>query len=246
MPRPQKEGLDYFSHDVYASSDEKIEPLILLYGSKGYAFYFLHLEYIYRNKNLEFDISDAENRAVIQQKLHINAEEYEQILQTALKKNLFDKEYYAKTNKLTSNGIKKRASSVIEKRNKMRVAYEQRNICKVSAAETTHIKESKVKESKVNIKENIKEKERVEQYTDDEELRTAIYNYIEMRKEKKKAPTEYALSLVLKKADKLASTTRGKIEVFNQSTVNGWTDIYELKKENVPKDSNNAFLTIEV
>ena len=156
MARPPKEGLEYFPHDVYASSDEKIEPLILLYGSNGYAFYFIHLEYIYRNKDLEFDISDAETREVIQQKLHISADEYNQILQTALKKKLFNPKYFDETGKLTSNGIKKRASSVFEKREKMRLAYER----KVSASETTHIKKSKVKkkESKVINKEDEEEK----------------------------------------------------------------------------------------
>ena len=146
MARPQKEGLDYFPHDVYAASDPKLEPILLLYGAKGYAFYFLHLEYIYRSNDLEFDISDAETREVIAQKLHISADEYNQILESVLKKNLFDKKCYGDTQKLTSNGVKKRASSVLEKRDRMRLAYEQ----KVSAAETTHIKESKVKESKVN------------------------------------------------------------------------------------------------
>jgi DnaD/phage-associated family protein len=157
MARPQKEGLDYFPHDVYASSDEKIEPLILIYGAKGYAFYFLHLEYIYRSKDLEFDISDAETREVIQQKLRISADEYELILQTALKKKCFDKKYYDEFHKLTSDGIKKRAATVYEKREKMRLAYE----AKVSDAETTHIKKRKGKERKVNIEEEEEEKKRV-------------------------------------------------------------------------------------
>jgi hypothetical protein len=144
LARPQKEGLDYFPHDVYAASDPKLEPILLLYGAKGYAFYFLHLEYIYRSSDLEFDISDAETREVIAQKLQISAEEYNQILESTLKKNLFDKKHFDETQKLTSNGIKKRASSVLEKREKMRLAYEQ----KISAAETTHIKKSKEKKSK--------------------------------------------------------------------------------------------------
>jgi DnaD/phage-associated family protein len=159
LARPQKEGLDYFPHDVYASSDEKIEPLILIYGAKGYAFYFLHLEYIYRNKELEFDISDAETREVIQQKLHISADEYEQILQTALKKKCFDKKYYEEFNKLTSNGIKKRAATVYEKREKMRIAYERKISSPVSDAETTHIKKRKVKKSKVTIEEEEEKKQ---------------------------------------------------------------------------------------
>jgi hypothetical protein len=145
MSRPQKDGLDYFPHDVYAASDPKLEPILLLYGAKGYAFYFIHLEYVYRSNDLEFDISDAETKEVIAQKLHISADEYNQILESVLKKNLFDKKYFNETQKLTSNGVKKRASSVLEKRDRMRLAYEQ----KVSAAETTHIKESKEKKSKV-------------------------------------------------------------------------------------------------
>lgn len=146
MARPQKEGLDYFPHDVYASSDEKIEPLILLYGAKGYAFFFLHLEYIYRNSALEFDISDAETRQVICQKLQISTEEYEQILATALKKGCFDKSLYESANKLTSNGIKKRASTVLDKRERMRQQYEKEK------------KESNTKKEDILNKSKVKEK----------------------------------------------------------------------------------------
>ncbi len=101
----------------------------------------------------------------------------------------------------------------------------------------THTKNIK----NIKEKEIYKEKEKVEQYTDNPDLQKAIYDYIEMRKEKKKAPTENALTLILKKADKLASTPKDKIEVFNQSTRNGWTDIYPVKvdeaKEEKPKCS---------
>jgi DnaD/phage-associated family protein len=177
VARPQKEGLDYFPHDVYAASDPKLEPIIMLYGSKGYGFYFLHLEYIYRNSGMEFDISDAETREVICQKLKITNEEYDHILQTCLKKKCFDKEYYEKTGKLTSNGVKKRAAVVTKKRENMKEYYEKLNEKKrdktrvsedskkisspISAAETTEEtepetdkskgKESKVKESKVEV-----------------------------------------------------------------------------------------------
>ena len=43
MARPRKEGLDYFPHDTDAASDEKIEALTIIYGAKGYAFYFILL-----------------------------------------------------------------------------------------------------------------------------------------------------------------------------------------------------------
>ena len=48
MTRPQKQGLDYFSHDTDASNDEKIEAMEAVYGLAGHAFYFKLLERIYR------------------------------------------------------------------------------------------------------------------------------------------------------------------------------------------------------
>jgi len=154
MARPQKDGMDYFPHDVYASSDEKIEPLLFLYGAAGYAFYFIHLEYIYRTKDFEFDISDAETIQILSSKLRISCEEYAKILQTALKHDCFDKMHYECTGRLTSAGIKKRAKPVIDKRESMRKDYEKKQAL-ISDAETTpetHIeKESKVKKRKEDI-----------------------------------------------------------------------------------------------
>lgn len=151
MARPRDEGLKYFPHDTDASSDLKIEPLLLLHGAKGYAFYFIHLEYIYRDKDLELDISDAETRQIICQKLKITDEEYSQILSTALKKSCFDKDYFEQTGKLTSNGVKKRAGNVLRKRETERIRSK-----KISAAETMpETPESKVNKTKENeIKED--------------------------------------------------------------------------------------------
>lgn len=176
MARPKKDGLDYFPHDVYASSDPKVEPLILLYGATGYAFFFLHLEYIYRNPELFFDISDAETREVICQKLKITQEEYEAILQTSLKHKCFDKTAFEEQGVLTSNGVKKRASVVTEKRKKMQKYYETKNT-DISDAETgeettPETPQSKVKESKVNKskeKESKQNKSKVTTTTTDDE-----------------------------------------------------------------------------
>lgn len=150
MARPKKEGMDYFPHDVYASSDEKIEPLLLLYGAAGYAFYFLHLEYIYRSGNFEFDVSAAETRQILGTKLGLCQVSYDKILQTAFDHGLFDQMHHKKTGRLTSNGIKKRAQIVVDKRNRMRQARESKAE-KVTAAQTepqTLHKPSKGKERK--------------------------------------------------------------------------------------------------
>jgi uncharacterized phage protein (TIGR02220 family) len=155
MARPKKEGLDYFSHDTDAVNDEKIEALRLLYGNDGYAFYFILLERIYRTTHFELDVSDAETIQILSKKVGVNEGKFEQILQTSLKRGCFDLYAYENRKVLTSNGIKKRAGVVVEKREKMRENYQQ-NKRGVSDAETIpETPQSKVKESK---EKNSKEK----------------------------------------------------------------------------------------
>lgn len=154
MARPKKDGLDYFPHDVDATTDPKLEPAIMMYGAAAYAFYFVHLEYCYRSSDLSLDISAAETgaemRAVIQQKLRISADEYEKILQSLLRHGAFDADVYKNTGKLTSSGIHKRAEKVLEKREKETVRYNKNVSAAEMGVETPQSKEkdSKVKESK--------------------------------------------------------------------------------------------------
>lgn len=124
MARPQKVGLDYFPHDTDASSDPKLEPLLMIHGAKGYGFYFLLLEYIYRSDNFRYDISDAETIQILCRKMSISKQEFDSILETCLKYHCFNVEEYKQKHCLTSNGIMKRAQVVIKKREKMREEYE--------------------------------------------------------------------------------------------------------------------------
>lgn len=150
MARPQKEGMDYFPHDTDAMNDEKIEALRMLYGNDGYAFYFILLERIYRNKNAELDVSDAETKKILSRKIGISEELFTEILETCLKRKCFDREAYEKDGVLTSEGIKNRALPIIQKRTAMRNKYKET----VSDAETEQ-KPDKVKESKVKESKNI-------------------------------------------------------------------------------------------
>jgi hypothetical protein len=152
MARPYKTGLDYFPHDVDASSDEKIESLVMLYGSLGYHFYFFLLERIYRSHNQELIVSDAETLQILARKLLITPEQFQKILDTALRLRCFDSKIYTEKGILTSDGIKKRAQITLEKREKMRIAYQKRVSAEKTPQETTpempQVKKSKVKKSK--------------------------------------------------------------------------------------------------
>lgn len=132
MARPQKQGMDYFPHDVDASNDEKIDALRMLHGNDGYTFFFILLERIYRTAEFELDISDAETIQILARKVEVTVEKFSDMLQTALKRGCFCNESYEKRHVLTSPGIKKRASGVVQKRQKMAIAYQNR----VSEAET--------------------------------------------------------------------------------------------------------------
>lgn len=120
MARPRKEGLEYFPHDVYASADEKVEPLVVLHGAKGYAFFFMHLEYIYRRDDLKLNVNGKTFRKSICARMRITEEEYDEILGDALECGLFDAEQYNATGELTSDGIKRRGEAVLSEREKER------------------------------------------------------------------------------------------------------------------------------
>ena len=153
MARPQKEGMDYFPHDNDAANDEKIEALRVLYGNDGYAFYFILLERIYRTAEFELDVSDAETLQILSRKVGVTEEKFDRMLKTALKQKCFDQEAYETRGVLTSAGIKKRASIVLEKREIMRSRYK-----KVSDAETTPETQSETPQVKKRKEKKSKEK----------------------------------------------------------------------------------------
>jgi len=71
-------------------------------------------------------------------------------------------------------------------------------------------------------------------YTDKPSLIEAIENFVDMRKAIKAKLTTNALKLTLSKLDKMANNDQDKIEILNQSVMNSWKGIFELKN-----NSNN-------
>ena len=65
-------------------------------------------------------------------------------------------------------------------------------------------------------------------YTSNKNLYDAILGYIEMRKKQKEFTTR-AFKLALNKLDTLSDDDATKIEIVNQSVMNGWKSFYQLK-----------------
>ena len=71
----------------------------------------------------------------------------------------------------------------------------------------------------------------VEAYTDNKELKETIFDFIEMRKSIKKKLTERGLRGILNKLDKIALNDYEKIEILENSIMNCWQGVFEIKKE---------------
>lgn len=81
-------------------------------------------------------------------------------------------------------------------------------------------------------------------YSDDPELNDAILEFIKFRKDIKKPMSDRAVSLMLNKLETLSHDKYEQVQILNQSIMQGWTGVYELKGENKqyshsPRASNN-------
>jgi hypothetical protein len=239
MARPQKQGLDYFPHDTDASNDEKLEAMELKHGLTGYALYFKLLERIYRQANLELDVSDAETLQILSRKWHISTKNLTGMIGTAVRLGLFDKDAYLSAKILRSSAICRRASGILEKRNSMKQRYLDLKE-HVSDAET--IPETGVSaeflSDKDKDKDKVKDKEEIKETITKETIQKKEYvlpdwikqetwdAFLEMRKRIKKPLTDYGCQVAIKKLRKLKDEGQNPNEILDASIMNSWQGIY--------------------
>lgn len=94
----------------------------------------------------------------------------------------------------------------------------------------------------------------VSEFTENEELRNAVYEYIKMRKLIKAPMTDRALTLLLSKLQKLSIDEREQIGMLEKATLSNWKSVYApdkskpkqqpLKNEN-DIDISQFFITTE-
>ena len=70
----------------------------------------------------------------------------------------------------------------------------------------------------------------ISNYTENEELRAALNDFIKMRKAIKKVLTDRALTMICKELDKLAQDDATKIAILNQSIMNSWQGVFPIKE----------------
>lgn len=80
----------------------------------------------------------------------------------------------------------------------------------------------------------------INSYTENEELRTALWEFIKMRKLIKKPMTDRALRSIMNKLDTLASTDTKKIAILDQSIQNSWQGVFELRQDKKVGDNDGT------
>lgn len=119
MARPEKKGLDFFSHDVTVSAGEDMERVEAVFGLEGYAVYFKLLERIY-GEGGKLSLKDPADLARIARKFGIETNRLEEIINFFVKKQLFLKSTWVRHKTLTSSRIKRQMGIVEAKRAKDR------------------------------------------------------------------------------------------------------------------------------
>ena len=121
--------------------------------------------------------------------------------------------------------------------------------------ESFHPKDSSINNSSINLnKKEKKEKkpsskkiptqteidEVINAYTSNEELKATLVEFVKFRKSIKRVMTTRALELLIKKLDRLANDDNTKIEILNESIMNGWNGIFPLKDNSTPINKNKG------
>lgn len=87
----------------------------------------------------------------------------------------------------------------------------------------------------------------IDKYTEFEELRKTLRDFVIMRKSIKKPLTTRAMELIIKDLDKKGTNDYHKIQLLEQSIMNSWQGIFDLKQDfkgKQQKESNNVFLNM--
>lgn len=121
--------------------------------------------------------------------------------------------------------------------------------CNTTVTEgNTEKEKEKEKDKEIEIEKNIKKEKKktefdllIESYTDDLQLRNTIYEFIKMRKAIRSPMTSNALKLMLGKLDKLSLNDDSpgiRIAMLEQSIMNSWKGVFEIKEDSGYKKSN--------
>ena len=240
MARPTKQGLDYFPLDV--NLDSKFKFIEIKFGLKGFAIVIKIFQKIY--SSCYWYKFDEDEILLFAHEINVDINEVNAIINESIERDIFDKNLYETHQILTSKGIQKRYQEIVKRRKDVEVIEEyllidgdfgiNDNINEDNDninPSTSVVNDSKSTQSKVN-----KSKVNNIVYAADERLNKAIIEFIAFRKKIKSPMTERAIEIMIKKLETLTAKSinplEDKIEILNQSILNGWKGVFPLSNQN--------------
>lgn len=143
-------------------------------------------------------------------------------------------------NNLGTNSIN-RISKVSKKESQLEqdkiLPKKEKNNSNSISQKQTKVKKAKPKPSSFD--------EIIDAYTENEDLRIELKEHLKTRKQKKAALTNRALELSLKKLDKLADNDEEKIQIVQNSIINGWVGFFELNEKDKNKLNNHSSYNLD-
>lgn len=215
----------YFSHDSNAKDDPKCVLLIEQLGMEGYGIFWMLIETLRDQPNYKYPLILV---PALARRYNTTAEKVKTVVGGY---GLF----VTDENEFFSLSLMQRMETFEHKREMARIAgkksAEKRlglNSGSTDVQQTlndgsTYLQPNKGKERKVN-------QSKIKTYTDNPELLETIEEFIVMRNKIKEPMTDRAITIMLNKLSDLSKTDNGKIEILNQSIMNNWKGVYELKQ----------------
>ena len=103
------------------------------------------------------------------------------------------------------------------------------------------INNKKEKKEKTSSKNNKSEIDMlIEEYTNNTELKNTLIEFVKHRKSLKAPMTTRALKQLMNKLNSLATNDFTKIEILNESILNGWKGVFPLKNDWTPINKNKG------
>ncbi|RUS47540.1 DUF4373 domain-containing protein [Cohnella sp. AR92] len=231
----------YFSHDANARTDPKISAMRSVYGAEGYGWYWIIVEMLREANDFKLDMRSKYVYHAFASQMQCDASKAQEFINDCVSEfELFasDGSYFwsdsllrrmqereLKSEKARQSARARWSREPAPSKESSESEVQSDCVGNANASKNDALKESKVKESK---RKEIKDKT-FSAYTSNVGLIESLESFAEFRKKIKKPMTDKAITLLLGNLDKLASSDEDKIAILEQSILNGWQSIYELK-----------------
>ena len=224
MARPQKQTVDYFSHDADASTGKTISILENHFGVEGYAAWFKLLEQLARTRNHIINLRNGEDIEFLAVRLGLKPERLLEILNKMAELDAIDRELWTQ-HTIWSQNFVDRLKDVYDNRkqplpNKPSITTISNPVSTIETLITTPvIPQRKLKETKGNQTIIIPDFVNKDLWED----------FLEMRRKIRKPPTDKAKSLLLKDLEKYRAAGDDISEILRQSIKNNWAGVFPPK-----------------